>query len=144
MLLRNSNIESASFSSRIPSGQLLDEQDAKLETSRGMQQINFRLSCIFTDFDYLKTFGMQIASGRDFSKDFQTDSTNAFIVNEAAVRAAGWKSDDDAINKSIGYGERKGKVIGVVKDFNFESLEKPIMPIVFYIAPVVKSFFPFV
>jgi putative ABC transport system permease protein len=141
MLLRNTNIESASFSSRIPSGQLLDEQDAKLETNRGMQQINFRLSCIFTDFDYLKTFRMQIASGRDFSKDFTTDSTNAFIVNEAAVRAAGWKSDEDAINKSIEYGERKGKVIGVVKDFNFESLEKPIMPIVFYIAPVARRVF---
>ena len=70
VLLRNTNIESASISSRIPSGQLLDEQDAKLEIGGSMQQINFRLSCIFTDFDYMKTFKMQIAEGRDFKKIF--------------------------------------------------------------------------
>ena len=141
MLLRNTNIESASFSSRIPSGQLLDEQNAKLEMNGSMQQINFRLSCIFSDFDYMKTFKMKIVSGRDFSKDFPTDSTTAFIVNEAAVRAANWKSDEDAINKSIEYGGRKGRITGVVKDFNFESLEKPILPIVFYIAPFARRIF---
>jgi putative ABC transport system permease protein len=141
MMLSNSNIESASFSSRIPSGQLLDEQDGKLEIDGSMQQINFRLSCIFTDLDYMKTFKMQIAAGRDFSKDFPTDTSTAFIMNEAAVKAAGWKSDEDAINKSIEYGGRKGRITGVVKDFNFESLEKPITPIVFYIAPFARRIF---
>ncbi len=141
MLLRNSNIKNATFSSRIPSGQLLDEQGAMLEINGGMQQISFRLSCIFTDFDYLKTFGMQIAAGRDFSKDMPTDSTNAFIINEAAVRAAGWLSDKDAINKQIVYAGRKGRIVGVVKDFNFESLEKPITPIVFYITPFARRVF---
>lgn len=135
MLLRNSNIKSATFSSRIPSGQLLDEQSGNLETNSGMQPISFRLSNISTDFDYMKTFGMQIAAGRDFLKDMPTDSMNAFIVNEAAVRAAGWLSNNDAINKQIEYGGRKGRIVGVVKDFNFESLEKPIIPIIFYIAP---------
>ena len=62
-------------------------------------------------------------------------------MNEAAVKAAGWKSDEDAINKSIEYGRRKGRIIGIVKDFNFESLEKPITPIVFYSAFCKKNFF---
>lgn len=134
-LLRNTNIESATFSSRIPSGELLDEQGCSLETNRGMQQIDFRLANITTDFDYMKTFRMQMVAGRDFSKDFPTDSISSFIVNEAAVRAAGWKSNETAINKQIEYGGNKGRIVGVVKDFNFESLDKPIIPIVFYINP---------
>jgi putative ABC transport system permease protein len=141
ILLNNTNIESTSFSSRIPSGQLLDEQDAKLEMNGSMQQVNFRLSNISTDFDYIKTFKIKIAAGRDFSKDFPTDSINAFLINEAAVRASGWKSNEDAINKNIEYGGRKGRVIGVVNDFNFESLEKPILPIVFYITPSARRVF---
>lgn len=135
ILRRNSNIKNATFSSRIPSGQLLDEQGCKLEMNGSLQSISFRLSNINTDFDYMKTFGMQIAAGRDFSKDLPTDSINSFIVNEATVRAAGWQTDKDAINKQIEYGGRKGRIVGVVKDFNFESLDKPIMPIVFYITP---------
>jgi len=141
ILLSNTNIQSASFASRIPSGQLLDEQDGKFELNGSMQQINFRLSCIFTDFDYMKTFKIKMSAGRDFSKDFPTDSINAFIVNEAAVRAAGWKSNEDAINKSIEYAGRKGRIIGVANNFNFESLEKPILPIVFYIAPFARRVF---
>jgi len=141
ILLRNSNIKNATFSSRIPSGQLLDEQGAMLEINGSMQQINFRLACILTDFDYLKTFGMQIAAGRDFLKDMPTDSTNAFIINEAAVRAAGWLSDKDAVNKQIVYGGSKGRIVGVVKDFNFESLEKPITPMVFFITPIARRVF---
>lgn len=142
ILLQNNNIKSATFASRIPSGQLLDEQDAQIESNSGsMEKVNFRLSNISTDFDYMKTFGMQIAAGREFSKNFPTDSTSAFIINESAVRAAGWKSDEDAINRHIIYGGRDGRITGVVKDFNFESLEKPIMPIIFYITPNARRIF---
>ncbi len=140
-MLRNSNIKSATLSSRIPSGQLLDEQGGSLEVNGSMQPITFRLACIFTDADYLKTFGMQLTAGRDFSKDLPTDTTSAFILNEAAVRAAGWHSDNEAINKQIQYGGRSGRIVGIVKDFNFKSLEKPIIPMVFYMAPYARRIF---
>ena len=62
-----------------------------------------------------------------------SDSSEAFIINEAAVKAAGWKSNDDAVGKRIEYSDRKGYITGVVKDFHFESLKQDIAPIIFMI-----------
>jgi len=82
------------------------------------------------DYDYLKTMGMEMAKGRNFSKDFGADST-AVIINEAAARLMDLKepvgkkiftSDDN--NKPASY-----TVIGVVKNFNYESLRQNIGPL---------------
>ena len=71
--------------------------------------------------------------GRDFSRAFATD-TSAFLVNEAAVKRFGW---DQALGKYIGdeRGELIGTVIGVVKDFHFESLHTEIAPLLLHIQP---------
>ena len=58
----------------------------------------------------------------------------SFILNEAAVRAIGWESNETAIDKQFNYGSRQGgRIIGVVKDFHFESLHQSIAPIVFMV-----------
>jgi putative ABC transport system permease protein len=65
----------------------------------------------------MKTFQVQLAAGRDFSNSYVTDSTGDFMVNETAVKFSGWKSPNRQLEKIwIGVG-KKGKVIGVVKDF---------------------------
>jgi putative ABC transport system permease protein len=74
-----------------------------------------------------------MAAGRNFSKEYSTDDTTAFIINESAASMIGWKSSQDAIGKQFRYGDRKGQVIGVVKDFNFESMHQTIVPMVFFI-----------
>jgi putative ABC transport system permease protein len=69
---------------------------------------------------------MKLAAGRFFSKDIPTDSTKSVLVNEAAVKTFGWQTPENAIGKRFGNGDNKRFVIGVVKDFNFESLHKPV------------------
>jgi putative ABC transport system permease protein len=94
---------------------------------------SFTLQTWFADYDYLKTLGMQISEGRYFSKDFRTDSSG-IILNEAAVKLLGLK---DPIGQIIYTGNfNKGKIagyniIGVVKDFHFESLREEIAPLSF-------------
>ncbi|MGH7455107.1 MAG: ABC transporter permease, partial [bacterium] len=55
----------------------------------------------FVDHDFLKTYGIGIAAGRDFDEQFPTDATGAFLVNEAFVRMAQWKSAAEALGRSI-------------------------------------------
>ena len=83
------------------------------------------------DFDYIKTMGMKIVQGRDFSVNFPTDSM-CVVINEAAVKKFGW---NNPIGKYIYEEDSQGddntryKVIGVVKNFNFESLRNNIAPL---------------
>jgi len=84
------------------------------------------------DYNYIPTMGMQIVKGRNFSKAYGADSS-AIIVNEAAVKAFGWK--DGFEGHTISHTENDGivhtnHVIGVVKDFNFKSLHELITPLV--------------
>ncbi|HMJ68027.1 MAG TPA: ABC transporter permease [Cyclobacteriaceae bacterium] len=82
--------------------------------------------------DFVNTMGLEMVKGRDFSRELVTDSTSGFIINEAAAKAFGWT---DPIDKAIDHSfkkVKKGSVIGVVKDFNFEPLQKQIDPIVIW------------
>lgn len=85
------------------------------------------------DYDYFATMGMQIAEGRAFSKDFGGDST-AVVINETTAKLIG--HEKDAIGKKI-YTLSDGRdvvpynIIGVVKNFHFESLRQNIGPVVF-------------
>jgi putative ABC transport system permease protein len=80
------------------------------------------------DADYFDTFGMELVAGRTFSKG-TGDTTKSVIVNEAAVKMIGWPTPQDALGKPFGSGENARYVIGVVKDFHFESLHKRVDPL---------------
>lgn len=87
-----------------------------------------------TDHNFFKTYQIPFVAGRDFSPSFQTDETSGFIVNEAAVKEFGWKTAQNAIGKNIQWGlGKEGKVIGVVKDFNFSTLKDNIKPVLMHI-----------
>ena len=81
-------------------------------------------------YDFLEAFAMRLLAGRSFSEDRPTDATEAFILNEAAVRAVGWASPEEALGKTLHYDEQRGTVIGVLADFHFESLHATILPFV--------------
>ncbi|MGN6616560.1 MAG: ABC transporter permease [Ilyomonas sp.] len=91
------------------------------------------------DEQYIPTMGMQIITGRNFSKEFTTDSF-ALVINESAARALGW-NDLSAVGKTIiRQNSDRGndvpfKVIGVVKDFNFKSLHEAISPLLMSLQP---------
>lgn len=78
------------------------------------------------DADYFDTYGMKLAAGRFFSKNIPTDTAKAVLVNEAAVKTFGWQKPENGIGKPFGKGDDTRYVIGVVKDFNFESLHRSV------------------
>jgi len=84
------------------------------------------------DYNYIPTLGMEMSYGRNFSKEYGSDSTGV-ILNETAARMLGWKAD--AVNHTIGRANNEGvtatfRVIGVVKDFHFRSMHERITPLV--------------
>jgi len=139
-LLSNTAVKSVGRSSRIPSGRLLDDQNASILQGGSMQPIKVDLKFITTDYDFVNTYGMQMASGRNFSRAYSTD-TNNYVINETAVAALGWKTPENALNKDMSYAGIKGKVIGVVKDFHFESLHQKIIPLLFQLPSLRNSYY---
>ncbi|GAA0891050.1 ABC transporter permease [Fulvivirga kasyanovii] len=88
------------------------------------------MATYFGDYDHLKTLGFELTDGRFFSRDFPSDS-GAVVVNEAAVKELGWENPlEEKIINFNGDEPVEMKVIGVVKDFNFESLKMNVRPLV--------------
>ncbi|MEO8112605.1 MAG: ABC transporter permease, partial [Ginsengibacter sp.] len=86
----------------------------------------------FADFEFVKTLGLKIIAGRDFSAQFPTDTTDAVLINKSAATKLGW-APQQAVGKWIQNTIRddaKRRIIGVVADFNFQSLKQDIEPLV--------------
>ncbi len=113
------------------SGNLFDGQNGSVPvTDRQNEEGDFRVSLFAGNYDFVKTTGLELIEGRDFSEEFANDSSG-FILNEAAVKMFGW--EDSAIGKNLTVNVWDGHVIGVVKDFHFASLHENITPLVIYI-----------
>jgi putative ABC transport system permease protein len=127
----NPNVISVSFSSTIPGFGYPNNQKIPegfdISESILMDEIN-------ADYEYLETLGIELASGRNFSKEFGTDELSSVIINETAVKQFGW---DDPIGKTIksldpfkpGNQYIDKTVIGVVKDFHFRNMTREIEPV---------------
>ena len=87
---------------------------------------NIMFTQVSVGYDFLKTMGMRLLSGRDFSKDFPSDTAN-YILNETAVKATGYK---EPIGQPFTLFGRPGKIVGTVKDFHFHSMHEQIGPMV--------------
>ena len=81
---------------------------------------------VSTDFDYVKTFEMDIVQGRDFSREYETDRQN-YIINEEGAKRMGI---EDPIGKLFSIWQYEGQIIGVVKNFHMTSLHNEIQPVV--------------
>ncbi|MFC5410251.1 ABC transporter permease [Larkinella bovis] len=87
---------------------------------------NIFMGTMGVDHNFAATYGLKFVAGRDFSEDFPTDRTAAFLINETGVKQLGWKSAAEAVGKSINLEGKQGKIIGVLKDFHNQSLQRPI------------------
>ncbi len=86
----------------------------------------------FADFEFVKTLGLKIITGRDFSSQFPTDTTDAVLINKTAAAKLGW-TPQQAVGKWIFNttgDSNKRRIIGVVDDFNFQSLKQNINALV--------------
>lgn len=135
-LTKSSAIRNASRSSRIPTGRLLDSQGAaSIMIGDSLTNTGVILKMLGVDYEFFDTYGIQLAAGRSFSKSIPTDDTLAFVINETAARQMGWKTNEEGIDKDFLYGGVRGKLIGIVKDFHFESLHQDYVPMSFFINP---------
>ena len=139
-LLRNAAIKDVGRSSRIPTGRLLDANNAQIPVGDSLQPVKAEIKMVSADYDFISTYRIKMKAGRNFSREFGTD-TSSFIINESAVAGIGWKSAEDAIGKPFYYGGVRGKIIGVMADFHFESLHDTIAPIVLFMPTPQNSFF---
>lgn len=96
-----------------------------------------RAQIIVVDHDYTETYQVEMAAGRDFSLDFETDAAEAIMVNEEAVKNFGWGTPEEALGKKLHFGnpDQQLTVVGVVEDYHHYSLHQSIQPMVFRVLP---------
>ncbi|MFC2142283.1 ABC transporter permease, partial [Acidobacteriota bacterium] len=124
---------SACYTIDIPGGNMgfdafLPEGKSNDETLRAMR--------CWVDHNFIKTYGMEIVLGRDFSESFSTDVDQALIVNEKAADMLGW--GEDVIGKrlvNVSRDNRSGVIVGVVKNFHSEGMKTEIRPAVLAMEP---------
>ena len=130
---KNPNVIAAAASMSVPGARIGEfwfrpEGFKKNETQR--------MKVLYVDYDFMPMYKMEIESGRNFSKEFGTDSMEACLINETAAKLIGW--DEKEIGKKIHtvYNNEiteTSTLIGIVKDFHYESLNKIIEPMIIFI-----------
>ena len=130
-LMNESSIESVTMSSQLPID--IGNSTMGLNWEGKDPELDILFTNIDVDFEFIQTMKMEMADGRPFDRSIITDSV-AYIVNETGAEKFGFK-DGVVAGKDLTMWERKGKIVGVVKDFNFGSLHNPIDPLIMRIAP---------
>ena len=115
-------------SSRAVPGEFLPNAYTQLQAPDGKMVPNSPL-IYEIDFDFIPTYHIPLVAGRNYSREFPTDSAQSMVINEAAARLFGYVHPADAVGKKFDQWGRKGTVIGVVKDFNFQSLHQAVEPL---------------
>ncbi|MEO6818318.1 MAG: ABC transporter permease [Ginsengibacter sp.] len=126
-LENDNNVQSVSLMSGVPGG-YFDSHTFNVEGKSEKMVFNTE----FADFEFIKTLGLKMIAGRNFSSSYPTDSSSAMLVNKRLATKMGW-SPEQAIGKWIQNSIRDSSrrmIIGVVADFNFQSLKSEIEPLV--------------
>jgi len=135
-LLNHPDILNITYSSDLPMGMSTSTDGVNWDGKDTETEVSMYVTGV--DFGYIKTFNMEIAQGRDFSEDFGTDSSSAYIVNEAAAKYI--SSSESPVGQRFALWQIEGTVIGVVKDYNFRSLHNQIEPMVLQIGIMRNSY----
>jgi putative ABC transport system permease protein len=136
-MLQDPRVVNATISSYKPAGP--SSGSNALSYPEGHDNAIMRTQEYHVDEQYIPTFEMKLAAGRNFSKEFATDST-AMVINETAARAYGWNTLTGIGKTVIRQNSARGRdvpfhIIGVVKDFNFQSLHEPMSPLLMTLGP---------
>ncbi|MBK7873099.1 MAG: ABC transporter permease [Saprospiraceae bacterium] len=128
--LQNSNILSVTASGDIP-GRMATTMGYWAE---GMPEDESRgIQALYVHDDFVQTYGIEIIAGRAFDKNIASDAMEGFLLNEQAVAMLGW-TPEEAIGKRFAV-EKEGQIIGVVKDFHYNSLHQSVAPLFLSIRP---------
>jgi putative ABC transport system permease protein len=126
-LIRDGRVISASIARSVPGSVNMDGTEIfpKNENGNGAE---IHSNIYHIDYDFLHTLNIPVAQGRNFSKEFPTDSS-AVLINEAAVRQLGWSRLNPLGRSIVRSGQNEYKVVGVVADFHYASLKQKIAPL---------------
>ena len=100
-----------------------------MESKDNENHADIHINIYNVDYDYIPVLQMEIVSGRNFSKDFPTDSIDGTIINQAAAQDLGWNEQNAIGRKILRSGQKTLNVIGVVKDFQYSSAKQSIAPL---------------
>lgn len=123
-LLRMPGIESMTFGTLNPLDNGNTTEAVEWPGKDPNQTISFNQAAV--GYDFTKVLKLHVIQGRDFSPDFATDSVN-YLINEAAAKRIGYK---DPVGKPLTFWRKPGVIVGVLEDFHFNSLHKPITPMI--------------
>ncbi|MBC3786953.1 ABC transporter permease [Spirosoma utsteinense] len=132
-LVQTGMVRDMGRSSRVPSGRLLDSYGGMALKGDSMAPVKINLRGLRVDHDFIPAYQIQMAAGRNFSRAYTTD-TSMIVLNETAARQLGW-TPEQAIGKPFQYGPVKGQIIGVTKDYHFESLHQPVAALAMILVP---------
>ncbi|MBB6130297.1 ABC transporter permease [Mucilaginibacter lappiensis] len=124
--LKMPGIQSVSVSGSSPT--IIDNGTTDVEWTGKDPNNSIRFVQTAIGYDLIKTLKLSLLAGRDFSKDFPTDSAG-YVINETALKRMGYTNP---IGQPLSLWDRKGKIIGVVKDFHLNSMREPILPLIFW------------
>ena len=128
--LQHPSVLNATASSGVPGSMInrtyvypYGEQETKGQAFRSLR----------CDHDFTEVYGLKLVAGRPFDKEVQSDTYEAFIINESGVKAFGWDSPEEALGKELW--DRRYPVIGVVRDYHWWGLQREIEPMIMRVVP---------
>ncbi|OOQ56634.1 ABC transporter permease [Mucilaginibacter pedocola] len=133
-LSRVKGVRSVSASSEVPGSSFSGGWSMEF-AKKGGDTIHAELPIYLTDFNFMKQYNIPMVAGRGFSSAFAADSATSMIINESAMRKLGFKNADEAIGVNVQMYPNDAKIIGIYRDFHFQSLQKPIEPLAMRIMP---------
>jgi ABC-type antimicrobial peptide transport system permease subunit len=129
-LLRNPSILNVTAVDSLPIYEGSGTSKAEWEGKSADFQLQMRIGAV--DYDFLETFGLGMVQGSFFSREITTDSSQGFVINEAAVKAMGL---EDPIGKRFGWRGRQGRIIGIIQDYQLRTLHYEVEPLAIFIDP---------
>ncbi|RDC65415.1 ABC transporter permease [Adhaeribacter pallidiroseus] len=137
-LLRSPDIKQATIANQNPL--MVGSSTGNVQWAGKTPKADVLFSVLATQYDYLKTMDIPLKAGRDFSKEFGTDTSN-FVINEEAARLMNMR---DPIGQKIQVMGVTGQIIGVTKDFHSSSMHTAMQPLILILNPKYAADYLFV
>ncbi len=126
-MLKISGVENATLSSNVP-GKDMNNNVVRKGWDQDAAWSDMRF--ISVDYDFVDVFNLKLVEGRSFRRESPSDENEAFLVNESGMRRLGYSNPKDIIGEHFAWQDRKGSVVGVLKDFHFMGANVAIEPFI--------------
>jgi len=133
-LIKHPDILDITSASSIPTN--ITDGNSGIDWEGRNENENISWQILSMDYDFIDIFGLEIIDGRNFSREFSTDISEAYIINKTGADIIGI---EQAVGKRFIWGGREGKIIGVIKDFHFRPLREKVQPLLIVINPQWRS-----